>query len=94
MADSNQVKPTEARRKPPNAGKGRKPGSKNKLSASVKDAIIKAAENAGGEEGMIGYLTKQAKDNPNAFLSILGRVVPMETTGSQHVTVTIKRLGD
>jgi hypothetical protein len=30
----------------------------------LKDAIIQAAEEAGGKEGIVGYLTQQARKNP------------------------------
>ena len=39
---------------------GRKKGTPNKTTALIKDAVIQAAEAAGDEEGMIGYLTTQA----------------------------------
>lgn len=64
-----------------NAGKGRPKGSVNKTTALLKDAILKAAEQAGGKEGMIGYLKKQATDNPQSFLPLLGKVLPMQVTG-------------
>ncbi len=65
------------KRLPPNAGKGRKPGSKNKIPASVKEMILQALQNAGGAE----YLERQAIENPNAFLSLVGRIIPSEISG-------------
>ena len=67
-----------ARPKPPNAGKGRKPGVPNKTTALLKDAILRAAEGAGGKAGLIGYLQQQAKKNPGPFMSLLGKVLPMQ----------------
>ena len=46
-------------------GPGRKPGIPNKANGLLKDAIIQAA---GGREGIVGYLTKQARKHPAAFL--------------------------
>ena len=37
-------------------GPGRKPGIPNKANGLLKDAIIQAAEEAGGREGIVGYL--------------------------------------
>lgn len=62
-------------------GPGRPKGSVNKTTALLKDAILEAAEKAGDKRGMVGYLTDQARDNPNAFLSLLGKVLPMQVAG-------------
>ena len=61
-------------------------------------AIIKAAELAGGEKGLTGYLQTQANANPSAFLSLLGKVLPLQMAGDkdnplQHVHVLeVKRI--
>lgn len=64
-----------------NAGKGRPKGALNKRTALLKDAILEAAEKAGDKRGMVGYLTDQAHENPTAFLSLLGKVLPMQVVG-------------
>ena len=63
-------------------GPGRPKGSLNKTTALLKDAILKAAENAGDKDGMVGYLEKQAIENPGPFMSLLGKVLPMQVEGS------------
>jgi hypothetical protein len=70
-----------------NAGKGRPKGSPNKTTALLKDAILQAAEAAGDAEGMIGYLTVQARENPAAFLTLLGKVLPMQVQGDPDAPV-------
>jgi hypothetical protein len=60
---------------------GRKKGQLNKTTALLKDAIIEAATKAGQKEGLVGYLTKQADDNPAAFLTLLGKVLPLTLQG-------------
>jgi hypothetical protein len=70
------------RPKPPNAGKGRKKGVPNKTTALLKDAILKAAAEAGGKDGLIGYLRAQAKKaNAGPFLGLLGKILPMQVSG-------------
>lgn len=61
-----------------NRGKGRVKGVPNKTTALLKDAILKAAENAGGNGGMVGYLTLQAMENPGPFMALLGKVLPTQ----------------
>ena len=75
-----------------NRGKGRKKGVPNKTTALLKDAILKAAEAAGDKEGMIGYLTIQANENPTAFMTLLGKVLPMDATIKHDLTDPIKEL--
>lgn len=64
-----------------NAGKGRPKGVPNKTTAMLKDALLEAAAKAGGKAGLVGYLTKQANENPQSFLPLLGKVLPMQVTG-------------
>jgi hypothetical protein len=68
-------------RKPPNAGKGRVKGVPNRTTALLKDAILMAAEGAGGKDGLIGYLKTQASKNPGPFMALLGKVLPMQVSG-------------
>lgn len=60
---------------------GRKKGTPNKTTKLLKEAILQAAEEAGGEGGLIGYLKIQAKKNPGPFIALLGKVLPMQVTG-------------
>jgi hypothetical protein len=68
-------------------GPGRPKGSPNKTTALLKDAILKAAELAGGEAtddspgGLTAYLQAQALANPGPFMSLLGKVLPTQLTG-------------
>ena len=73
-------------------GAGRPPGSLNRTTVQLKQAILDAAEAAGGEEGMVGYLRRLAIENSSAFSSLLGKVLPStlaadaESTGGLEVT--------
>jgi hypothetical protein len=58
------------------AGAGRPPGSLNKNTTQLREAILGALEAAGGEEGSVGYLKRLAIENSSAFASLLGKVLP------------------
>jgi hypothetical protein len=59
---------------------GRKKGTPNKTTGVLKDAILLAAEQA-DPGGLVGYLKTQATSNPQSFLPLLGKVLPMQVTG-------------
>lgn len=58
-------------------GAGRKKGVPNKLTRELKDMILGALDQAGGEK----YLTLCARKNPTAFLSLVGKVLPLQVKG-------------
>lgn len=59
------------------ANAGRKAGSANKINKALKEMILGALDDAGGQE----YLKRQATDQPAAFMSLLGRVLPATLAG-------------
>ena len=69
---------------------GRQRGTVNKTTALLKDAVLQAAEAAGDKEGMVGYLTTQAKQNPTAFMSLLGRVLPIQNAANDDDGIKIE----
>ena len=56
---------------------GRKKGTPNKITALLRDDILQAAADA-HPQGRLGYLTHQAQENPTAFMTLLGKVLPTE----------------
>jgi hypothetical protein len=75
-------------------GPGRPKGMPNKTTALLKDAILVAAQRAGGggEDGIANYLVEQARDNPGPFLSLLGKVLPMTVAGDKDNPVFIAKI--
>jgi len=65
---------------------GRIKGVPNKTSGAVKDMILQALDESGGVE----YLKARALDSPNAFLSLIGRILPMQVTGENGGPVAIR----
>ena len=75
-------------------GPGRPKGQPNKTTALLKDAILQAATKAGGKDGIVGYLTVQAEANPGPFMSLLGKVLPMQIAGDGGGPIRITINGD
>jgi hypothetical protein len=63
---------------PPGPGPGRPKGVSNKNTKVLKDMILEALEGAGG----VKYLMAQASENPKAFMTLVGRVLPLQVTGA------------
>lgn len=82
---SSNLQADAAKRMPPNAGKGKKPGTLNKTTKMLKEAIIEAAEAVGedgkGKAGLVGYLKAVAKADKKSFSMLLGKVLPMQLSG-------------
>ena len=71
---------------------GRAKGTPNKTTALLKDAILKAATDA-GDGDMAAYLQAQATANPGPFMALLGKVLPMQIAGENGgaLVIEIKR---
>jgi hypothetical protein len=69
---------------------GRTKGTPNKTTGALKDMILQALSNKGG----IKYLEQQADENPTAFMTLVGKVLPLQVNAehSGGVTVEIVRL--
>ena len=59
------------------AGPGRPKGLPNKVTKALKEMILGALDDAGGQR----YLAVCAASEPKAFLALLGRVLPLSITG-------------
>lgn len=65
---------------------GRKKGTPNKVTGDVKAMVLAALDQAGG----ISYLYEQSQENPKAFLSLVGRILPMQVTGEDGGALVIR----
>ena len=66
-------------------GGGSRKGRPNKLTADVKAMILAALDKAGAED----YLLKQAHENPSAFMTLLGKVLPLQVAGAENRPIEI-----
>lgn len=84
----------QTKRRPPAAGMGRKKGQVNKTTATLKEAILLAAQDVGedgkGRGGLTGYLRRVAMEDVKAFSGLLGRVLPLQVAGEGGGPVVIK----
>ncbi|MEM6463340.1 MAG: hypothetical protein AAF724_15640 [Pseudomonadota bacterium] len=55
----------------------------------IRDAVIRVAIEA-GEGDMVAYLKKQAETHPSAFLTLLGKVMPMQLIGGLGEPVNLQ----
>jgi hypothetical protein len=92
MSDENKIVGKNIRPSVPGERRGGRPkGVPNKTTALLKDAILMAATDA-HSDGLVGYLKTQAVENPGPFMSLLGKVLPMQITGEAGGPVQVSWL--
>ena len=84
MADPAKYAPATQPAFEAQKGKGRPKGAVNKNTAALKDMILGALEKVGGEQ----YLARQANENPGPFMTLIGKVLPMQVTGEDGKGLT------
>ena len=53
---------------------GRQKGTPNKMTQTIRAALEEALNRAGGVE----YLLRQSEENPQAFMTLLGKIIPQQ----------------
>lgn len=82
---------------------GRQKGTPNRFPGLLKEALIEAAEIAGNKlgpldkrgpavSGLVNYLSQQAIRNPQSFLPLLGRVLPLQIESDGKNIVMIEKI--
>lgn len=79
------------KRKPPAAGKGRPKGAVNKLTKTIREAVEVSFAQIGGAD----YLARMAVEQPVAYMTLLGKVLPqqIEATGTFTTVTEVKLSG-
>jgi hypothetical protein len=91
-AETKVGEPSKRGAKPGQRFGGRAKGVPNKMTADVKGMILAALGKAGGAD----YLLRQSEENPVAFMTLVGKVLPLQVTGEgggaieiSHIKLTI-----
>jgi hypothetical protein len=74
MTTKKAVKKAATKRGGKRPGSGRKPGVPNKITREIKEAVLLAFENKGGHK----YLERMADEEPCAFMTLLGKILPVQ----------------
>lgn len=64
---------------------GRQKGTPNKVTQTVKEALQAAFDEVGGKD----YLVKVARDDPKAFCTLIGKVIPQDVNQKLDANVTV-----
>lgn len=90
MTDVNKKVTDTGKRKPPAAGKGRPKGAVNKLTKTIREAVEISFAQIGGAD----WLAKMADDQPVAYMTLLGKVLPqqIEHTGKDGAAIQLEQV--
>lgn len=64
---------------------GRQKGVPNKATKALKEMILASLDDVGGQ----AYLARQANENPSAFLTLIGKVLPMQVSADVRGDITV-----
>lgn len=64
---------------------GRQVGTPNKFNADIKTMVLGALNDVGGQR----YLAEQARQNPVAFLGLVGKILPLQLTGQNGAPLKV-----
>ena len=70
------------------SGGGSRKGIPNKINKELKDMILGALDDAGGQK----YLAIQAVENPSAFMTLIGKVLPKDINANINGTLTLEQM--
>lgn len=66
-------------------GPGRPKGTVNKVTGEIREMIVQALDKAGGAD----YLYEQSIENPVAFMTLVGKVLPLQLKNDASAPFTI-----
>ena len=69
---------------------GRRPGTPNRITAVVREAVLAAFDEVGGKD----YLVQIARNEPKVFCALLARLVPTQVRAELETTLPVVVLRD
>ena len=69
---------------------GRAKGTPNKLTRTLKEAILQALDEVGG----VDYLVRVANEDPRTFCALVGKVLPMQVEGHNGDPIILMWAGE
>lgn len=72
-----EKQPKKSGRGGPRPGSGRPKGSLDKGNALIREMIVEALHGVGG----VSYLQEKAESHPQAFMALIGKVMPVQVEG-------------
>jgi hypothetical protein len=90
MTDVNKQVTDTGKRKPPAAGKGRPKGAVNKLTKTIREAVEISFAQVGGAD----YLAQMAVEQPVAYMTLLGKIIPqqVEMSGKDGAAIQLEQV--
>jgi hypothetical protein len=67
-------------------GAGRKKGVPNQVTTEIKEMIRGALDETGGQK----YLVQQSIENPVAFMTLIGKIIPSDVNNKLSGSFTLK----
>ncbi len=71
-------------------GGGSRKGKSNRITGAVRDMVVQALDRAGG----VDYLAEQAEKNPAAFMTLLGKALPLNVGGGNDGPIQVQWIVD
>jgi hypothetical protein len=71
-------------------GGGSRAGVPNRMTATLREMILAALDQAGGDGGGQAYLARQAEENPAVFMALVGKILPLPETGEGGGALVIR----
>src|SRR4030095_9255821 len=62
---------------------GRQRGTPNKITKTLREAVLGAFDDVGGQQ----YLVRMSQEQPAAFMTLLGKMLPMTLTGEPSAPI-------